>query len=584
MQSIEPESLRFQDYLHILWRRKVYFLIPFLLVLAASAVVIVLIPPTYQSTGKILIESQQIPDDLVKSTISTYAGERIEIIKQRVMTRDRLLEIIEKYHLFTKARETRPVSEIVAKMRERVQINMISAATKGRRRDVATIAFEVAYQDRSPVAAQKVANELVTLFLAENVKVRTERAMKTTDFLRDEADKLKRRIDAMENRIAQYKQRRHDSLPEHLNLHVSQLERARQELRALKREQASIKEQLDTLEIELASARAGAPITSAAQADPNSPAARLQALKLQRLDLETRYQENHPDLVLVNRQIAALEAELAPSVLRKEIESEISELEQRLAEARQTFTDENPLVKRLAERLEEARRRLTESSVAGEGESAVTGEEAVPPSPAEGLIVAKINSLKIQQQTLAEDRAALEARVKTLEQSVLSTPETERVLQELSRDYEGAKQKYADLKSKEMEAAMAESLETGQKAERFILLEPPLRPEKPIKPNRPKLALLAILAALAAGAGVVYLVENMNSGIRSAQMLAHVAGMPPLVVIPYLENSTDRRRRRRNLALLWVFAIVTVIATLVAIHFLYKPLDILWYKALQAIQ
>ncbi len=583
---MEPEILTLKDYLHILWRRKLFFIIPFFLILGVASAVVVLLPPTYQSTGKILIESQQIPTDLVRSTVSTYAGERISIIKQRVMTRDKLLAIIDKYRLFSDQRGNTPNSEIIERMRGRIIIEMISAATKGRKRNAATIAFDVAYQDHDPVLAQAVANELVTLFLSENVKVRTERATETTDFLRSEADKLKTRIEAMENKIAVYKQQHSDSLPEHLNLHVGQLERARSELRAVKRELSSLAEQRESLEIQLASIRSGSAVLSGEPLEPNSPIARLQMLKLKMLDLSTRYQESHPDVIMLKRQIATLEAELDPLDLRSGVEAEITELRSLLEKAKQAYTEQHPVVKTLEARLADARGRLDSLVAKGqeEGGAHAAAPGVVMTNPAEALLTSKLKAMESKRESLLEDRAALEDRVTVLEHSVMLTPETERGLQELARDYAGAKQKYAEIKSKEMEAALSESLEAGQKAERFILLEPPIRPDKPIKPNRPKLLLLGFVAALAGGAGVVYLLEQMNSGIRSAAMLTQVVGVPPLVVIPYIDNSEDRRRRRRNMVILWAVLLTLVLVGLVVVHFFYRPLDMLWYQLLSHLQ
>jgi len=85
--AIEYE-LTLNDYLSILKRRWVQMLVVFLLVLLAAIATAVLLPPTYQSTGTILVESQQIPPDLVKATVTGFADERIAVIKQRVMTRD----------------------------------------------------------------------------------------------------------------------------------------------------------------------------------------------------------------------------------------------------------------------------------------------------------------------------------------------------------------------------------------------------------------------------------------------------------------------------------------------------------------
>src|SRR5262245_31039638 len=91
-------------YYGIVKKRLFYILIPFALVFAAGSAASMLWPPTYLSEGKILVESQQIPTDLVRPTVTATAKERIHVIQQRVMTRDKLLTIMDKYQNFADRR------------------------------------------------------------------------------------------------------------------------------------------------------------------------------------------------------------------------------------------------------------------------------------------------------------------------------------------------------------------------------------------------------------------------------------------------------------------------------------------------
>ena len=141
-----------------------------------------MLPPIYQSEGVILIESQEIPRDLVLSTVTSYAEQQIQVIKQRILTTSRILETLDKYDVYADERESSTVSLLVEKFRSNVQVDMINAnvidPTRGRAQR-ASIAFKVSFMDDSPGIAQKVANELVTMFLDENVKTRTSKAAET---------------------------------------------------------------------------------------------------------------------------------------------------------------------------------------------------------------------------------------------------------------------------------------------------------------------------------------------------------------------------------------------------------------------
>src|SRR5262245_39562041 len=68
-------------------------------VISALAIAL-LLPPEYRSMGTILIEQQEVPADLVRSTVTAYADQRLQVIAQRVMTSSNLLDIIHRYSLY----------------------------------------------------------------------------------------------------------------------------------------------------------------------------------------------------------------------------------------------------------------------------------------------------------------------------------------------------------------------------------------------------------------------------------------------------------------------------------------------------
>jgi uncharacterized protein involved in exopolysaccharide biosynthesis len=149
------------------WRRRYTFFG----VAAASAVITILVafllPPTFRSTAIILIEQQEIPQDLVRSVITSFADQRIQVISQRVMTTQNLLALIERYDLYPDKRQRVPREELLQTMREDIGLKMISADVidpRSGRPTQATIAFAVSYQSRSPDLALKVANDLTSLY------------------------------------------------------------------------------------------------------------------------------------------------------------------------------------------------------------------------------------------------------------------------------------------------------------------------------------------------------------------------------------------------------------------------------------
>ena len=168
----------------------------FVTVLVAAIAAAMLWPATYRSMGTILIEQQEVPLDFVRSAVTSYADERLEVISQRVMTSSNLLDIIEKHNLYADERGEMTREQLVERMRANVQRDMISADVidpRGGGARKATIAFAVGFESDSPQVASRVANDLVTLYLQKNIETRKQLAAGTTSFLTEEAEKMRAR-------------------------------------------------------------------------------------------------------------------------------------------------------------------------------------------------------------------------------------------------------------------------------------------------------------------------------------------------------------------------------------------------------
>src|SRR5664279_5750333 len=208
-QLLTPEY--FYD---VIKRRVLYFVIPFALIFAIGGAITALLPATYVSEGKMLIESQEIPTDLVQPTVSTLADERVALLQQRIIVRDKLLAIADKYKLPELARTDlflarwRPqlsATDIVDMMRERTQIKPLKSEMAARPGQRQFIAFTVSFENERPEVARQVANELVTTILNEDVRARTNSALETTRFLEREAKRLETELASLEVKISEAK-------------------------------------------------------------------------------------------------------------------------------------------------------------------------------------------------------------------------------------------------------------------------------------------------------------------------------------------------------------------------------------------
>ena len=213
-EYLEPEQsrshlLRPSYYWELVKRRWLLFVVPFVLIAAAGVAVAFLLPATYLSEGKILVQSQQIPTELVRPTVTNAAQERIQVIEQRTMSRENLLAIIDKFQLFPDKRTLMSVTELVALMKKSAKIEPIAQplafARPNSRAENPTIVFTVGFEYPDAQTATRVANELVTRILNEDLRDRTTRATDTTKFLSREVQRLQVESAAIDAKIAQMK-------------------------------------------------------------------------------------------------------------------------------------------------------------------------------------------------------------------------------------------------------------------------------------------------------------------------------------------------------------------------------------------
>jgi uncharacterized protein involved in exopolysaccharide biosynthesis len=207
LQEDRSHLLRPTFYWELFKRRWAYFLIPFVLISCAGVAGAWLWPATYLSEGKILVQSQQIPTELVRPTVTSAAQERIQMIQQRTMTRDNLIAIVDKFQLFPDKRSLMSASELVELMKKNTKITPVDVELdfKQRTRDNPTIVFSVGFEYGDGLTASRVANELMTQILNEDLRDRTTRATDTTKFLSREVQKLQADNAALDAKIAQLK-------------------------------------------------------------------------------------------------------------------------------------------------------------------------------------------------------------------------------------------------------------------------------------------------------------------------------------------------------------------------------------------
>ncbi len=523
---MEETGPSIDDYLDILRRRKMIliFTVPVLLFIAVA--ITFSLPPIFRADGIILIQGQEIPEDLVKSTVKGQAEQQIEVTRQRIMTSAKIVELIDKHKLYPALRDKRSPFQLAEIFRDSMAVEMIEADVPGQWGQVnrANIAFIVSFMDKDPHLAQRVTNDLTTLFLEENVKARVNKANETAQFLREEADRMQARVQETENKIAEFKIEYGDSLPELLQYNLQQVERIEQQIINTQDEAVRISDQVHSMNIELSNISPYIQYASGASGASITPRQRLMELKQQYARLIISYAESHPDIIRLKEEIAL--AEKTVNVSSEEVSEEEAV---------------NPQYRQLRARIKAAEKELVRLKDRGE---------------------------------------KMEKELKDYNYRIMRTHQVKRNYDEMTRDYTNKLEKYQELRSKQLEANIAQNMEAENKAGSFKLIEPPTVPEKPVKPDRKKLLLLGFVLSFGAGAGLMLAAEFLDPGVRGVASITQILGQPPLAVVPHIYNGDDYVERRHNIQKLAAILCAFGICGLLVFHFFVMNLDILWMKVM----
>jgi len=576
----ESEStVNLRDYLAVFQRRRAVILLAAGLLLCLSVAAAILWPPTYKSTATILIEEQEVPAELVHSTITSYADQRIETIKQQVMSRSSLWKVVEHYDLYSGMRQDNPTEAVIKRFINDIEVEVISADVIDKRTQhptKATIAFTVSYNSGVPQTAQRVANELTSLFLGENLKSRERQAQETTTFLKQEAEGLARHIEEVETKLATFKQRAAGALPELMPLNLQMMNQADRELMDLDQQIRSLEERKTYLEGELATIKPNTPILSVTGERILDSVERLRALRAEFATASANFAPDHPDLIKMKQEIAALEKETGAKPEGEEIAKQLIDAKARLATLNDRLGAEHPDVLQTKRTIAALQRDVVRMAAGGSNTPSLR-----PENPAYINIQAQLNSATSSLDALKNSRTIVKRRLQDYARRIERTPELEPDYLVLTRDRDTSAQKYQDIRSRLLEAKVSEGLEVQRKGERFSLIDPPGLPESPEKPNRKAIVLLGVILALAGGAGTAALTEHLDHSIRTPEQLVRVAQAFPLAVIPYMPNRTDlaravARRTRIRLASLGTLALLLLLC-----HLFWTPLDVVWYATLR---
>jgi len=496
-------------------RRKWVALVVFAAIFAAAASLIASLPDLYRATATVLVETQQISETLVQATVTAELDTRIQRIRQEVMSRTRLWNLITQFDLYPSLRKKGvPIDTIIEQMRRDIDLELRGVEQQGARSP--TIAFEISYSGRDPQVVAAVTNALASFYVSENTKIREGQAVRTAEFLNAQLADVKKEMAEQERRVSEFNFSHLGELPQQVTANLASLERLNTQLRLNGENQVRTMDRRDRLERQLADAESAAPAPPVTGPAPHPRAEQLANLRRQLDELRGKFTDQYPDVVRLRTELAALERQLAQSPA-----------------------------------------------------PAVTA--APPATPAttvdrKTLILQSMADVDKELKALKDEEMTLRQSVNSYEQRVENVPKRQEEFQTLSRDYNTTKERYETMLKRYGEAQLAASLEQGQKVEQFRILDSAIPPPEPAAPSRVRLFAIGLILAIGMAVGAVLLAERIDTAFHSIADLRAFVTVPTLFSIPLVATAAHRRQHWRRLALTTVSVIVGLTLIIAGSH------------------
>lgn len=525
--------------LGIAMRRRWWILGTASAVILGTIAVLLQLPNRYTSSAMLLVVEQQVPQRYVVPNSATDLTSALQAVKQEVLSRTRLLKMIDDFRLYPKERHRLAPEDLVALMLKDIDIVPLSST---RQKDFD--AFKISFATENAVLAQEVTGTLTSLFINENLRTREEQATNTTRFLREQLEVKKKKLDEQEQRLRDFKMQHIGELPEQQQGNLSilagyqnQLQGTLAALNRAEQQRVYLQSLLDAYRRQRSSAPAPA-------ADPDRPNGgrpltpieiaqnELTRLESQRAALLAKaYTSQHPDMVRTQREIARAEETLRRLKAPADKEEPPAQTGQRLPANTAYDPDEQVAVAQVRSQLE-------------------------------------ANRLEIEN--LLKDEKKLKGLITQYEDRLNRTPYAEQQLASIIRETEALRLEYGDLQKKEQESQLATNLEKQQGGQQFRLVDPASLPAVPSSPKRFKISSIAALLGILLGAGLAFLMEMRDTSFHNEKELIKYFDVPLVVGLPALPTADEARLRKRTAGLEWAAGVLLILVVSVAQFYVYR--------------
>lgn len=510
-------EMSLEDYLGAFRRRKWIIFTLTLLGAIAGRGVVKLVTPTFTSEATVLVENPKVSSNIVKPFASQSIISRFSSMQEKLLSRTRLQPLILREGLYP---NQRPVTaDVVSGMRGDITVTLMldffnqnkkkrsawdrllhaftaSGQTKTPRalphfslgkNAQPIMGFTVDYTYQNPRVAQRVCNEITSMFLKENRRELQRAAQSTKVFLSNQLADAKARLDEQDAKLAAFESRNLGSLPD---------------------EQQSNLQVLATLNTQLGAVTDG----------------------LGRAEQDKAYVES-----LLQDQVATSKAsqQTGPGTTQGVLEKQLLDLRQEEPLLEERYTSNYPDVIRMKAEIASLEKQVAEQAAADKGKPKKSTGTPVE-SPQIQKLQAQLYQDEEQIRIKGRDQDRLQSQIKRYEARVQLTPAVKQEYKQLTRNYKTALDFYNNLLSERDRSAMAADLEQGNEGEQFAVLNPANLPKAPSFPNPLMFLVVGLGVGMGLGLAIAVALELADKAIRSERDVELLLGLPALAMIPPL--------------------------------------------------
>jgi len=483
-EAAAERQIGFRDVLAIAKRRFWWLVVPTLAGPVAGVLVSLLVKPVFTSQAFVIVEQQKVPDAFVPSMVMDQLETRLLTMKDQILSRSRLEPIILELGVSGKDRKPASMDDLVARLRKQINITAIRPDSTNALRG-----FYMTVDQDNPQTAQQVCQRVLSMFMEENLKARSERAANTTEFLSDQLDDAKRRLDENDAKRAAFKTRYLGRLPTDEQSNLQML--------------SALSSRMDSVNDAITQAQ----------------------------------QQRATQMLMLAQQTRAVRTGSTGASTVSELEKQMAELRNQLAILEARYTPEHPEIAKVKDQIETLQKRM---QAAQEAAPRMGTDVETPPE----VETAETAQLRVSVQAIDEtlrtkraDRARLEQEIASFQARIQLSPVVEEQYKVLTRDYEGALQFYNDLLAKKTQSEVVRDLEQRREGEQFHVMDAPGLPSKPSSPDRVKFALGGFFSGFVLGAALAAILDLTHRLIRTESDVAVYLDIPLLGAIADLERT-----------------------------------------------